>query len=86
MCCASRGPCPSRVVRGVIAADRIGQRLANVNLQVRSHGQHSGVEGHVVAGAGGQAVPRGLGREEPRGDLLGDQDAGHLLDELHLFV
>ena len=29
-----------------------------MDLQVRGHGQHSGVEGDVVAGAGGQAVPR----------------------------
>jgi hypothetical protein len=42
----------------VIAADRVGQWLGDVDLQVRGHGQHSGVEGHVVAGAGGQAVAR----------------------------
>jgi len=42
----------------VITAGRVGQRLGNTDLQVRGHGQHSGIEGHVVAGAGGQAVPR----------------------------
>ncbi len=42
----------------VIAAGRVDQRLGDVDLQARSHGQHSGVEGHVAAGAGGQAVAR----------------------------
>jgi hypothetical protein len=45
--------------------------------QVRGHGQHSGVEGHVAAGAGGQAVPRVqalAGRAVlPRLDLSGQQ-------------
>ena len=61
----------------VIAAGCVGQRLANVDLQVRGHGQHSGVEGDVVAGAGGQAVPRvqALGSRAvlPRLDVVGQQ-------------
>jgi hypothetical protein len=78
---------PTVVLPGeLVPADRVGERLGDMDLQVRGHGQQSGVEGHVVAGAGGQAAPRGLGREEPRGDLLDGQDVGHLLDELHLFV
>ena len=32
----------------VIAAGRVGQRLGDVDLQVRGHGEHSGLEGHVV--------------------------------------
>ena len=42
----------------VIAADGVGQWPGDVDPQVRGHGQHSGMEGLVVAGAGGQAVPR----------------------------
>ena len=36
----------------------VGERPGDVDLQVGGHGQHSGVEGHVVARAGGQAVAR----------------------------
>ena len=66
----------------IVSAGRVGQRLANVNLQVRGDGQHSGVEGHVVAGAGGQAVPRVQALDGrtvlPRLDVSGQQHpAGH---------
>ena len=30
-----------------IAAGRVGPRLGDMDLQVRGHGQHSGVEGHA---------------------------------------
>src|SRR5579871_5575191 len=69
---------PTVVLPGkLIVADRIGQWSGNVDLEVRAHGQHSGVEGYVVAGTGGQAVPRvqALGGRAvlPRLDVAGQQ-------------
>jgi len=40
-----------------IRADRTGQGAGSADLQACVDGEQSGVEGHVVAGAGGQARP-----------------------------
>jgi hypothetical protein len=39
-----------------IGADRVGQRAGDVDLEACVNGEQAGVEGYVVAGAGGQAV------------------------------
>jgi hypothetical protein len=62
-----------------IRADRAGQRAGDADLKACIHGEQTGVEGHVVAGAGGQAVAeiQALGGRAvlPRLDMPGHEHA-----------
>jgi hypothetical protein len=48
----------ARLAKAATPTANVSRWPGNMDLQIHAHGQHSRIEGHMVAGAGGQAVPR----------------------------